>query len=387
MSAGRVETRGLLGSLLRTLLALVLVAAVVLVAAGWYFADQLTAPPTVRPFGPGSTDTVVVTADEDSVTLMRTPDLETGGRFGLQLPDDGYASLGQLVADDGGRITYEVVEYDGDVPAQGTPARVDEFWRVGTPRTVGLQHEDVLVPGQLGDMAAWWVPSGDRGTVVYVHGRGATREEALRFLPGIARAGWSTLVITYRGDEGAPALRDGRLRYGVEEWADVESALGWVGDTVGTDRPVVLYGSSMGGAVVAQFLDRSSLETEVDGVLLDSPVVSLDDTLDLQADLAGVPEVVEPVLLPVAQWLASLLYGLETDTLEQTADDGTFDVPTLVFHGSRDDFVPWTQSLQLAERNATVTHVGVEGARHVRSWNVDSDSYERRVVEFLQGLA
>ncbi len=380
MSGARVATPSLGRALLRLVLLVVIVVAVLLLAGGWYFADRLTEPPEVRPFAP---DTLVVDADEATITLETTDDLLTGGRFGLQLPDDGYASLGRFVEHDDDTTTYEVVAYAGGVPAPGTPARVDEYWRTGTPATIGLAHDDVVLPGLGGELPAWWVEGGDEGTVVFVHGRGATREEALRFLPALAERGWDTLVISWRGDTDAAPLRDARLRWGTEEWADVESAVDWVIDGRGPDEPIVLFGSSLGGALVGQFLDRSPLEAEVDGVVLDSPVLSLDATLDLQANLNGVPEFVEPLLLPTTELVAGLMYGVDTPSLEQTDDDRTFDVPTLLFHGAQDDFVPFTPSLRLSQQARQVEYVGIEGAGHVRSWNADSDRYEQALGEFL----
>lgn len=383
LGGGRMATPSLGRTVLRMVMLLVILLAVLLLAGGWYFADRLTEPPEVRPFAP---DTRVVAADGAIITLATTDDLLTGGRFGLQLPDGEYAALGPFVAHDEDTTTYEVVEYTGDVPAPDTPARVDEYWRTGTPASLGLTHDDVVVPGLGGDLPAWWVEGGDEGTVVFVHGRGATREEALRFLPVLTERGWDTLVISWRGDTDAAPLRDARLRWGTEEWADVESAVDWVVDEAGQDRPIVLFGSSLGGALVGQFLDRSPLEDEVDGVVLDSPVLSLDATLDLQANLNGVPEFVEPLLLPTTELVAGLMYGVDTPSLEQTDDDRTFDVPTLLFHGAQDDFVPFTPSLRLSQQARRVEYVGIEGAGHVRSWNADSERYEQALAEFLAGI-
>ena len=49
----------------------------------------------------------------------------------------------------------------------------------------------------------------------------------------------------------------------------------------GTDDPVVLFGVSMGAALVGQYLDRDPDAAAVTGVVLDSPVLSLDDLLVL----------------------------------------------------------------------------------------------------------
>lgn len=355
-----------------------------LVAAGWYFASQLTAPPTVRPFDP---DNEVLAATDDEVTLRAEGWAATDGTWGLQLPQGRHVVLEGPPTSSGDEVTWGWRDLVGERPPTGADdARVDEFVWVGTPEAVGLPFEEVEVDGPLGPLPSWWVPAdGDaRGTVVFVHGRGGTREEALRFLPTMVGAGWNVLVQTYRGDvgAGAPPLPDDTLRYGVTEWEDVDAAI----DTA-VDRapgPVVLFGASMGGALVAQYLDNAGPEPVV-GVVLDSPLLSMDALLDLQANLNGVPEVLEPVLLPVVKAVARLRYGLDSGALEQVADDGTFDVPVLLFHGAADDFVPVEPSLELA-RLDQVTYVPIDGAGHVRSWNVDRDRYEAALRSFLDGL-
>ena len=123
------------------------------------------------------------------------------------------------------------------------------------------------------------------------------------------------------------------------------------------------------------------------GVVLDSPVLSLDALLDLQAGLNGIPAWSEPVLLPVVGLFAELrVTGFDSSALEQTADDGTFDVPTLVFHGSADGFVPVEPSIELASNDDDVTHVDVAEAGHVRSWNIDSRLYAETLSAFLADL-
>jgi hypothetical protein len=58
--------------------------------------------------------------------------------------------------------------------------------------------------------------------------------------------------------------------------------------------------------------------------------------------------------------------------------------PLRVFHGTDDDTVPITITDELAAgRPDLVQVVRVEGARHVRSWNVDPRGYERRESAFL----
>ena len=141
-------------------------------------------------------------------------------------------------------------------------------------------------------LPAWLVaPTGPaRSTwVVEVHGRAAPRAEALRVLPTLAAAGLPTLVVTYRNDEEAPRSPSGCYHLGDTEWRDVTAAIRYA-VTAGA-QDVVLYGWSMGGAIVLNLLRRAA-PAEVDavrGVILDCPVIDWTETFAMHARALRVP--------------------------------------------------------------------------------------------------
>ncbi len=376
----------------RFLVVVVVLVLLAVLGVAWYFAGQLTAVPTVRPFDPDN-EVLDVDLDAGTVVLEDQGYAAIDGSWGLQLPDDRHVVLTQQVGRVAGGVEWGWTDLVGQPPPRtGEGVRVDEFVVVGTPGAVELDFEDVTVEGPLGPLPSWWVPAADPvGTIVFVHGRGATREEALRFLPTLVDAGWNVLVQTYRGDDGAPPLPDGRLRYGTTEWTDVAAAVEYAAQRR-PDDPIVPFGVSMGGSLVAQFLDNAQQadggpHDRIPGVVLDSPLLSLDALLDLQAGLNGIPEAAEPLLLPVVKVFADLrVDGFDSDALEQTADDGTFDVPTLLFHGDADAFVPVGPSIELAANDDDVTHVDVAEAGHVRTWNTDPGLYAETLTAFLDDL-
>lgn len=373
---------------LRTLTVVAVLALLAVLGVGWYFAGELTSPPTVRPFDPDNEVLAVELADQ-TILLEDQGYAATDGAWGLQLPDDRHVVLTEQLGREDGGVRWGWTDLVGQPPPRaGEPVRVDEFVVAGTPGAIDLTFEDVEVQGPLGPLPSWWVPAQDAvGTVVFVHGRGATREEALRFLPTIVDAGWNVLVQTYRGDEGAPDWPEGRVRYGTTEWQDVDAAVAWVADRQpDVEHLIVPFGVSMGGSLVAQYLDRGEA-SRVTGVVLDSPLLSLDALLDLQAGLNGIPEWAEPPLLPVVKLFADLrVDGFDAGSLEQTADDGTFDLPVLLFHGDSDGFVPVQPSVAFAENVDSVNYVPVDEAGHVRTWNVAPERYAMELTTFLEGL-
>ena len=226
-------------------------------------------------------------------------------------------------------------------------------------------------------MPAWLLPGGDDSWVILVHGRGASRSEALRILPTLAQAGHPALVVTYRNDADAPASDDGLYHLGHSEWRDVHAAAEYALDNGAED--LVLYGYSMGGQIVSMFLHESRYAEQVRGVVFDAPVLDWDATLALQARQRGLPT----WLVPAAKLATSLRTGVRWGPMDQVERVSEFDLPVLLFHGTADQTVPVAASDSFAAGAEDVHYVRVKGAGHVRAWNVDPDAYEGEVRDFL----
>jgi pimeloyl-ACP methyl ester carboxylesterase len=198
-------------------------------------------------------------------------------------------------------------------------------------------------------------------------------------LPTLAGSGATTLVITYRNDEGAPASRDRRYHLGDTEWRDVVAAVEYARSR-GAAR-IVLYGWSMGGAIVLNALRRCDALSDVVGVVLDSPVIDWVTTLRMQALQRRVP----PPLTWSALRLVEQRIGVRLSTLDLRGFAPT--VPTLVFLDADDATVATPPTREFVGANPqTVRLVETSGGGHVRSWNVDRERYESELAAFLGAL-
>jgi pimeloyl-ACP methyl ester carboxylesterase len=246
---------------------------------------------------------------------------------------------------------------------------------------VGLDFEDVDVPGPLGRYPGWVVPGGDEPWVVLVHGRGGTLREGLRILPALHRRGHPVLVASYRNDELAPPSPDGFYHLGDTEWTDLQAAVSFV-RARGADR-VVLMGWSMGAAIIGAYLDRSPDADRVAAVVWDAPLVDWRATLRQQARNRRLP----PGLSPLASAVTERRIGIDFDRFDLRRCPPAVRPPTLVVHSTADTAVPLWASRALAAAapglDWPMRLMEVPDVEHTGSWNADPRAYEGAVTGFL----
>ncbi len=359
-------------------------------AAAAYFARRVVTPDRVKP-----DDVEVLTVGAGTLTMAVTPETVAPGRYGLWLSKgSGHARVGEVLEKDlrAGTVTRRLERVDAGRLAVG-PARWNQYYFSGNPSSaLGLAYEDVTVTSDAGELPTWYVPPSDdvaRRDVwaLLVHGRGGTREECLRAIPLLHRLGLPVLVPTYRNDPEGPATHGGRLSLGDTEWQDVEAAVLHALDAGATE--VVLFGWSMGGAIVLQHVSRSWTADRVRALVLDSPVIDWLDVLDHHARLNRLPRPISRLgLMMLADKAWRRVVGTDAPVdlrrLDWVTRASELKLPVLLVHSDDDEFVPSGPSRRLAQaRPDIVTFVGFPHARHCKEWNTDPDRWEREVARFL----
>ncbi len=352
---------------------------VLFLGAGWYYSGLIEDGAFKIDLEADELDLEIVSASDDLISF--THPSEEGrwaqpGIWGLEW-DGGYARLGDLISDEDGVATREFIAIDGR-PEIGASARMDrEYFRTDPFVAHDMRFEEVSFPGPLGDLGAWFVDGGDTW-VIHVHGVAGDRDEALRALPAIDRAGMSSLVIDYRNDAGTDEDPSGYYMYGATEWRDLEAAVRYALDRGA--KSVVPYGYSMGGGIVMSFMYNSELAESVSGVVLDAPMLDLSRVIDQAASERHVPG----LITSMARFLTEQRFDVEFDDMAYLGSVDQLAAPILLFHGDSDDRIPVEMSDELAEaRPDLVTYERVIGAEHVHAWNLDPGRYESAVKSFL----
>ncbi|MFD8105359.1 alpha/beta hydrolase [Streptomyces microflavus] len=306
----------------------------------WFAAGRL-----VRPMDDTPLNTYIVASAPGTVTLPATADSRYPGTFGLIWQDKEtdrrhHGTLGPVLASDDDTVTRELTA--DTLPAPRAEAKVIvTVWNSDPGRALGLDHQDVTYPGELGPMPAWFLPGTGTTWVIQVHGLGAGRAAGLRTMSQLHDLGHPVLDITYRNDPGAPRDSSNTRHFGDTEWRDL--------DAVVLDSPALDY--------------RATLDTIVGGLGLPAPVAAL------QAGILG---------------LRSDVDLDDIDALAANRRTGGPQQPVLLFHGTGDTVVPYATSAEFArDWPDKVRLVTVEGASHTGAWNADPIAYAEELAAFL----
>ncbi|MDQ0983763.1 alpha/beta hydrolase [Streptomyces sp. V2I9] len=353
------------------------------VAAGRYAGDVALRPTPGRPLPADRRLTVHATA-AGRTTLTRSFSALRPGTYGLAGPGV-HAVVGPVVegASRGADTVVRRLESVGQgLLEPGAKVRLTPELYGGDPSTdLGLDHQEVEIPGELGPLPAWYVPGGRDTWVITVHGLGTSRAHPMNVMGFLHGQSLPVLDLAYRGDPGAPRPADGVGHFGASEWRDVDAAIRFA-LRYGA-RNVIVHGWSTGATMALYAAVESPLRDRISGIVLDSPVLDWQATLRALAAARGVPA----ALLPLAVRAAQGRTGLNPAPVLETSAPVTLDTPTLIFHGPDDTIAPWGPSRELAARRPELVALhAVRQAPHASMWNAGPARYEETLRRFLTPL-
>jgi uncharacterized protein len=352
----------------------IVVILIAIAAAGWSFSSDVLVPD----YSAWSDPIEVKAVGRHQIVLEKSTDTGRAGYYDLSW-EGGHAVLGPTVSARDDSVTRELSDVDGYLTPGVEDAHLGSNVYAGNPEEArGLPFANVDVKGELGPMPAWLIPGKGSTWAIVVHGINDTPQVGLRIAPQLHRLNLPALLITYRDDQGAPKSPDGFHHMGLTEWKDLEAAAHYA-LTHGASQ-LVLIGYSMGGSLIAQFLEHSRLAPRTAAVVLDAPALNWKAILEFNAEEMGFPG---PFALPV-EWAIGARIDADWSSLDAIQHTDELHYPTLLFHGEEDQVVPIRTSEEFAEKLPRwVTFFAVARADHTQSWNVGPALYDRRLRRFL----
>lgn len=372
-----------------TLAILVLASIGALVGGAWHVSNMIREGALEPERGLRPLDLEVIEICEDQITLKITSQTENAhwrrdGAWGLRW-DGGCAQVGEIQQIDTQKVVREFVPLTGNLK-RGDMVRLDAFpFPDDLQQAFGLPTQKLVFSSPLGVFHGFFIAAHRNTWVIFVHGkRDHPPRKPLRaypIIPVVTKLGFPSMIITYRNDLGTPASPDGYHWHGLTEWKDLEGAARYALEH-GAEE-LILVGYSMGGAIVMNFLYQSPLAKKVQRAILDAPMLDLSATIDLGAQMKGLPN----VLSSIGRFIAGIRFKIDWKSLDYLSRTNELRVPILLFHGDADTTVPVETSEALARaRPDIVEYHPVPGATHIRSWNMNPAAYETAVHYFLSNL-
>ncbi|HEY4200531.1 MAG TPA: alpha/beta fold hydrolase [Devosiaceae bacterium] len=265
-------------------------------------------------------------------------------------------------------------------PAPGDPVEIG--YRGDPQAALHLPFTAMQYPTELGPAAAWFVPAPapSRTWAVFVHGVGGIRENGYRQLAILHDAGIPTLMIDYRNDPGAPQSDPPLFSFGLNEWRDLDAAMGWMLAN-GADR-VIIVAESMGGAIAGQFILHSDKADRVAALVLDAPALDIHGSVSGLYRLARLPFADELATLAIR--IAALVSGTPLYEAVTTQAVAGFSGPLFIAHGTADRLVPFLDSQRLVSLRQAPTTTLWTAADHLKSYKENPARYRAELLAFLR---
>ncbi len=389
---------------------------VVLLAVGWYFSGLIYETGLNPDFndaenvGTAEDRVIVDKISSDRITLNVEEEqwgpLLENGVYGI-IGQNGDAIVGSIISTNGNIIERELLQINGTIvsgdriSASGLIRQDDSGgykilgssgWSgqatdgVYTPESVsGIGYKDIFYESNVGSFPAYLTSNGENGIVIFVHGfRGNYAREVFSLMRAkdLAELGYRSMVIAYRNDRGLPKDPSGIYQYGVTEWEDIDAA---VDEARKYNENIVLFGISGGGGPVSSWIENSNDLSKVSGIIYEAPVISFWESVEVNgaARFPWLPE----ALFSYFKIVTELRYDVDFDSMDFREAVINSSIPTLLFHGDDDEWVPVEMSDLIAEsRDTNFTYIRYENVGHVTSWNADPDNYVYQLSQFLGGL-
>lgn len=250
------------------------------------------------------------------------------------------------------------------------------------PEDLGLTSEEVTFnllgrsPG--GHTSPGWIIKGNNPagpTVLILHGHRDYIHGALRFVPQLVDFASHLVVFDWPGHGGSTAEW---MTCGKRETHDAIAVLDGLPDDI-RDKPVVLFGYSLGGQIAVKtaglYPDRFV------GTIVDGPYRRWDTPIRLKLQRYRVPQFPFIQLVGLFFFLTGLIRNFD-----RTQYAKKFPGPLLVLHGTDDRICPIEEGKDLADAAPNSTFVPIEGGQHNQLHEQKPEQYRDALEQFFQSL-
>jgi dienelactone hydrolase len=290
----------------------------------------------------------------------------------------GRRAVPRLVAGAGTAVAVALVTFVVGPAVAATNVPRSEIG--ATPDDVGLAYTPVTLTTADGvDLAAWYVPSGNRAAVVLLHGAGSTRSSTLDHAAVLAAHGFGVLLVDARGhgESGGRAMD-----FGWHGDADLAAATGWLARRPDVDEDRIgALGLSMGGE---EALGATATDPRLRAVVAEGATARTAADEAWLSDRFGAQGLLQEQLERVQDRVTDVLTSAPVPTSARAAVEASGARYLLIAAGDVPDEAHAAAYVAAGAPDRVETWT-VPAAGHTRGLAVAPEEWEARVAGFLAG--
>ena len=248
------------------------------------------------------------------------------------------------------------------------------------PADFGLSFDTVTLTNSHGiRLEAWLIrqPS-SKGMVLLFHGYGASKDSLLRAAMEFGRMGYETLLVDFYGSGGS---QGNETSVGFHEADDVFAAFQYA-RRQSPDRPLILYGVSMGAAAILAAVHVHQIDP--DALILECPFDRLLSTVQNRFRVMHLPSFPCAQLLVFWGGIQQGYNGFHFNPADYACE---VHCPLLLLHGEKDARVTLSQMNRLVHNlNPSSRYKVFAGLEHQSYVSARPDEWRNYVTEFLANV-
>jgi alpha-beta hydrolase superfamily lysophospholipase len=213
-------------------------------------------------------------------------------------------------------------------------------------------------------LSAWYSKAKhNKPTVIFCHGNGGNISYYQEIIKLLTDNGYGVLAIDYRGygKSGGKSSEKGL-------YTDLRSAVKYLkSEQHISENNIILWGLSLGGAVVAEVADEGNFK----GVILQSPFTSI----------RGMANHIILNMLHLSNDIYITKYMPIIQKFDNVSNVGKIKAPLLIAHAETDEVIPVKMTYELAKLNPKAQlFISKTGSHNTIGW------FEKEAIEFIESL-
>ncbi len=245
-----------------------------------------------------------------------------------------------------------------------------------SPSDMGLECETHRYQSTDGiELEAWYIPTKDsKGLVLLFHGYSAAKSSLLTTAKTLHHSGYSTFLVDFRGSGGS----DGNYTtIGYREADDVVSSFNFA-RTLLPDKPLILYGQSMGGAAILRAISAKGVSP--DALIIEAVFDRMLSTVKARFSAMGIPSFPSAHLLTYWGSRQMDFSGLKHNPVNYAR---SVNFPTLILHGKEDPRATVEQAQNIFNHlDCSKKLVLFDNVGHNSCHDADPDKWKQAVEDF-----